>query len=292
MAPKLLIPLLAAWLAAAPASGAAVAPAPPPWRALTFEERHLWLRATSTFTLSVEPAPADWGLPAGTRLWHLEVASAVASNREQIRSWFDPQSGRVLLRERESAGRDRRFKRYRFTPQGVIRERLEPAPGEEDLPRARWSKVQRRLLPYPPELGVLPLLTPEWVPVFAAASPLARVSDRIEVALFGDLGFHLGQLAATGRERLGARVSLGKGADCLLAGPRETLLVTLATEPLGDSPEAGPELLGMAGPHALWLEGGHRLPLAVGGEAPRAGRTRVPLVAAVLTVGSCREEPR
>jgi len=134
----LVVSLLCAGAAPAGSSGdARVA-----WRRLVFRSDNLLTRFSGAIEL--ERAPDSLLAELRTELSPI----LLAPRRALVQTWFDAASGGVSRRITRSWEPRPDEKVYRFTPTGVERTRLEPRPGEADLPISRWSHVRESFIPF------------------------------------------------------------------------------------------------------------------------------------------------
>jgi hypothetical protein len=112
------------------------------WKRLVFRSGNVLTR----FSGSLELTRAPDSLLAEL---HTELSPILlAPRRTLVQTWFDGATGGVSRRITRAWEPRPDQKLYRFTPAGVERTRLEPRPGEADLPTSRWSHVRQSFIPF------------------------------------------------------------------------------------------------------------------------------------------------
>jgi hypothetical protein len=247
----------------------------PPWQGLAFEQRTLW--ATAQSVISVDAPGGEEGL------WTLTATSSVARSSEEVIVNFRADSGRAVSRTRLSRGKDQRIKRYEYGDRTVVRERRDPA-GGQDLPQSDWPLKSRREIPYPGDPDRPPVTT-AYALIVMADRLLASGAPSADYIVHTDLNFY--------------RVTLKRGASTLvdvdyqlkgegwIRGERRARVIMVRAEPEGvQEDKADFSLLGLSGDIRLLYDSDTGLLLQLQGSAPRIGKTSID-----LTVATLRETP-
>lgn len=245
----------------------------PPWQQLEFEQQAFWVSARSKLSLT---AVADSG-PAP--IWRLQAESSVANNLESLVVEFEANSGRAIYRNRFSQGKNRRYKQYQYRANAVTRLRREPPEGDGTMAPGNWPITSKRELSLPtlPEGSVL--TTPDLL-LLLARDALAHPDTGVRFFVHTDFNFYEVTARSTGTEELEIKTPPG---TIPATGKHLAEVVHLQIrpiEPLADKPDF--TLLGLSGDISILYDSGNQLPLQLRGRAPRIGRTRIDLKAAVL----------
>lgn len=129
-------------------------------------------------------APTGGALQPRDGLLSLRMESRGLGRHSSVQVLMDPDSGTALQRTARDTGKRLRLRSYRFTTSGAYRRTREPGPGEDRLPPESWSASSAELRAYPepvPGRGVMEAGSLIWL---AAASPLARAGERLELLAF------------------------------------------------------------------------------------------------------------
>ncbi|WP_461481237.1 hypothetical protein [Porticoccus sp.] len=270
-------------------------PATPPWTELAYAKNYLWLKASTSLSLSpvtAESVADKWLSPEGVKpvfpegdtLWQLVVQSQLGNGGEQVSIWMDPDTLQVYQRSRLSEGKQRRMKQYRLLEQGIYRVRREPLDAERGLSPDLWSKSSAMQRPFPPALtAVQPLLSPYALLVAVSTGPLRKPGDSWTQYLYTDVDYLRVEMVVTGVAEVAVDYRLLSGNTTReVKGPVAALVVSLQVRPVGAAPEDAFELMGLTGPVSILLDPVTGLPLQIRGSAPRMGETAIDLVRAAI----------
>ncbi|MGD2186689.1 MAG: hypothetical protein PVI71_11210 [Desulfobacterales bacterium] len=191
--------------------------------------------------------------------------------------WFNPQDAAVLGRTRLRRGEDDLTKIYRFTEQGVFRQKKAPKdPKEAALEPEKWTNIHHSFYPYdladlgcPQVSGRLLLLY-----IISAADISKRDSSR-SVCVFGKKQVHHVRLRTEGLHALKVN-HLVKGLQTEVQKKEtvEALKIAITANPMGPDPE-DPEKFSFLGLHkdiAIYIDPSSRLPIQVNGTVPTVGK--------------------
>jgi hypothetical protein len=245
----------------------------PSWQQLEFEQKALWVSARSKLSVA---AVADGG---SAPVWRLHADSSVASNVESVTIEFDADSGRAIYRSRFSQGKNRRYKEYQYQKDTVTRLRREPPKGVATGAPGGWPVTSKRELGLPalPEGSVV---SNPYLLLLIAGDALAHPDTVARFVVHTDFNFYEVTARMTGTEEIEVKTPAG---TLPAAGSHLAEVVHLQIRPLGplaDKPDFS--LLGLSGDISILYDSGNQLPLQLRGRAPRLGRTRIDLKAAVL----------
>ena len=277
----------------------AVQPAPPDtaaWQRLVYTAGRLSGSVTTTLTLvpasmaalDHPPYNALHGTPAAFSsepLLRLDIDGKLRSlfgdRLTQASIWFDPGTGRAILRERIRPGSDGSAKLHRFGRQGATRLRLEPADSREaSLPPAEWTRRELRFFPYDltgsgcHNVGVPALLL----------YLVSRLPETTSLCVFQDDALYRVHLEPQGSEMhpLDYTVSTSAGTR-RVSGSRRLARVALQIEGLTPGADVAEfELLELRGTLVIFMEAEHRLPVLLSGARAGAGAVTLRLEAASL----------
>jgi hypothetical protein len=261
--------LLLASAASAEATTAAneQAPALPAWQTLEFQEKAYW--ATASSTLEVLPDPED------ETLWRFAALSSIVNNTEQMDIVFEPDTGRVLSRDRLSRGSNQRIKSYRYKDDFILRERRNQ-PSDPGLPPAEWPVSSTQEIPYPAAAADTVVTSP-YLLILLAQRLQAQGPDRSrEVLVHTDRNFYRVKMTSGRGIPVAADYEIsGKGN---VRGERKTVAVSIQPAPEGELADDDDfSLLGLNGNIIIFFDSESRLPVQVRGQAPRIGETAINL---------------
>lgn len=245
----------------------------PPWQRLEFEQQAFWVTARSK--LSVAAVPNSGSFPT----WRLLAESSVASNMESVAIEFDANSGRAIHRSRFSRGKNRRYKEYQYRADAVTRLRREPPEGDATGAPGSWPITSKRELSLPSLPDGSVVSTP-WLLLVLASDALAHPDTVARFTVHTDFNFYEVTARRTGTEELEVKTPPG---TLPAAGNHIAEVVHLQVrplDPLADKPDF--TLLGLSSDISILYDSSNQLPLQLRGRAPRIGRTRIDLKAAVL----------
>jgi len=238
------------------------------WTQLEFEQRAFWLTAHSVVSLQ----PVD----SARTSWQLSSQSSIANNTETVTVLFDYATGQSQLRERNSRGKNQRYKSWTYQPGEIVRIRRAPEGSDADNPQ-QWPLQSRRELPYPTLPDARGKLVDPTLRLWLAADALDSAGRPVSFDTHTDLNFY--QVTAT------AQSAQTRNVDAPLpgAGPRRVIPVKLQVQPLGNAlDEPDFSLLGLSGDITIYYDAISRVPVLLEGDAPRIGKATIELKRATL----------
>jgi len=255
-------------------------PAPaalPDWQSLEFEQKNMWITASSTVT--VEPCPSQAGN------WQLSASGSVARNSEQVELYFNAADGRALWRSRLGQGQEQqRYKSWDFGPEHILRERREPG-ADPALPPEQWPLTSSRDIAYPPETAER-VVTDAYGLLVLADRFQSSAAEFAEVLVNSDFNFYRVRFSHVPAGSKGSIIDVNyqlAGESQPVTGKRDTHGVALTISPVANNPDkADFSLLGLIDNIQLQFDAGTGLLLQLRGDAPKVGSSVINLKAATL----------
>lgn len=282
------------------------APAPcadalrPPWNGLEFVARKLFLTATASFEVTIEPtpvasadlraAPDGTGLsPAGPCVAVLTFASDLPIGRdERATAWLEPVSGAVLQVDKHTVRRGLYRKIFRYTRDGYVLWRSEPANAQEaDGDIEKWSRRKTGTVDGRADLPAGAVVTDSYALLYILGRAGLDVPGARTVAyMLGDRGTAVVTLVAGGLTMRDIDLELSwPGGGTARRGQAIVRTVTATASPLGGA-VSGHEIdlgfLGIRGALTIAVDTASGLPVELAGRAPQIGTITATLTRAVL----------
>ena len=259
------------------------------------------LKATRLFMsmhaeIRIEQSPADAVTPSlrepGRGNAVMPAAAVVDMNyvteglgrQTDVTLLMDPHEGYALQRVSLDSGNKQRFRVYRFTDIGAWHDTRWPVDGEESLQPESWTEHSEGLRPYPDSVAGNPITEPTGLIYIAAASPLAKPGDRMEILTFARRHVHRVTLEVAEPETLPVEYR-----EITAAGARtrkekiQPVRILIRGQAVEDEDEEDEfDLLGLRGDIELLLDPETRLPLRLSGNVRIVGRVKFAIEQAVL----------
>ena len=201
--------------------------------------------------------------------------------------WFLPRDGRALKRRRLKSGKAPSLQTFWYLPDGVRRERADPAGrGEAKRPPEKWSRVREHLYPYgPPRNGCTTLTDPLILVLVAQVSAGSAENPKDGLCAFNKKTLHHAAWRPGGADKLKVDYNVtGGGSPTRVNGrvaARKVVLKTKAAYGAGRKPDPF-EVFEMTGEIAIWLEESSGLPLQISGQVSGIGTVTFMLTEATL----------
>lgn len=249
----------------------------PAWQSLEFEQKTLWVTASSTVKVDT--------CPYGPENWQLSATASVARNSEEFELYFAAADGRAYWRSRLGHGqKQQRYKTWAFEPAQILRKRHEPD-AEPDLPPAQWPLTSSRDIAYPAGTGEL-TVTDAYALLVLAERFQQATAEYADVLVNTDFNFYrvrMSHIPASGDNSVIDVNYQLTGEPGKVSGKRKTRGVALTISPLDNNPDkADFNLLGLTDNISLLFDASTGLPLQLRGDAPRVGSTRINLKTVTL----------
>jgi len=198
------------------------------------------------------------------------------------RVWFSAGDAVALQRIRSRRGDDIWQNTYRFTKNGVYRQRRKPGrTAEKKLAPEHWTKIKESFYPY---LDTVPdshaVLEPTGLLYFVSALDFRKQTTPQKLYVFDRKQLHLVNVYASGRRRIkGDYLKKTMTDEVRKQGPIDA--ITISFEPHALSPKgAQPEefsFLGLKGNFEIYIDSTSRLPVQVTGTIKGPGKVSLML---------------
>jgi hypothetical protein len=260
------------------------------WSSVVMKARKFGLSATSRVDIRsitvaagreelVRPEKAGRALePTAKRLLRMQVESHLLGRKSEFSILLDSLSARAFQQLEVESGRRRRYKVQRFLEGGTWSERRYPRPGEAQKPALEWTDIQSGVeehsAPVPEDL----VTVPAGIIYVAAAAPLERSGDRLEILVAHRERIHRVEIVARGFTLLSA--NFVRSSDSAETGVRSrvpALHLTVRQVAARRRSSESLELLGLRGDLDLWIDPVHRYPLQIAGKVAYVGRVKIRL---------------
>ena len=226
---------------------------------------------------------------AGGYLMTIDMATDAAFKspvNKKNRIWFIPHDGTALGRLRLRRGKDDFKKVYRYTRQGVFRNRQEPKNNQETrLKPEQWTDIMDTFYPYTPgQLGCANVTDRLLLIYIAAAAGMPESKQPLTVCAFGKRKLFRVTLQPAGLESIKTDFTeIQNQSEIRRQGKLEALKIDLEAQQLES--ELGIDenfsFLGLQKNISIYIEPETNLPIQIRGDIPSAGR-------AVLSLQSAR----
>ncbi len=266
------------------------------WSALSFKGNKLLvsvvagadLRRVPQAELSstlVDPARGRPVQAGGDSVFLIDFHTRSLRKHLRNRLWFRAGDGAALQRSRLELTRgEERYKQFRYTAEGILIIRRQPAGGEVGRPPASWSRISREFVSYPPTFaGGQAVSDPLALFYVASVKEFAAPGDTLSLLAYFDDALQIITMRYEDEERVDADFELqGRGGVHRIKGQRTALRLVLSSRPLDQ--ERGRDGLTLAGLRrpVLLIDRQWRFPLALRGRHKVVGKVDVRLGKVVL----------
>ena len=263
------------------------------WNSLGFKSKNFM--GTVNTRVALERLPADEIIgsliaspqgedlkPSGIGVLHLTLTSEVdqlfgSDELLVTRVWFSAGEAAALQRIRLRQGKEKWEKTYRWTQNGVYRQRLKPdGAGEEDLPVERWTNKNNSFYPYDLEQsGCLSVSEPSVLLWVASAAGLAVGDPPRHLCAFNKKQLHFVQFQAGKSQLLNINyLEKSQPGETRRKGEAEVLKISFTTRSLfADETEAEPfSFMGLKGDFDIFIDKASRIPVRISGKIPGFGK--------------------
>jgi hypothetical protein len=269
-----------------------------PWSQLSFHAKNFWVEVSTDIQLrSLAVSELDAVLLASPQGMTLKPKTSAASEltintiidprfRSPVkidnRIWFDPTDGSALGRIRLRRGEDDFKKIYRFTDQGVFRQRIEPkGKGEAILEPDKWTDIKDTFYPYDARKLKCSVVSERSLLIYLlSAVPISKFKDSVSLCVWGKRQLHRVQLRNDGTLPLKINYFIKKRqVETRIDGTVKALKFTITAQPMG-SPLEDAENFSFLGFHkdiAIYVDPSTALPIQASGLIPTIGRADLTL---------------
>lgn len=206
-----------------------------------------------------------------------------------VRAWFAPENAAALQRVWTRSGAKMFIKRYRFTRQGVYRNRSEPETGQEaELDWKQWTNIKERFFPHPN--ADCALVTDPLVLLYVvSAAPGLIHQQPLQLCAFHKKRVHRVRLIPRGKSEVAVNYTeRTRTAERRRSANIQTVNVSVNAEPLDPSADAVDRFsfLGLRGDITIYLDPRSGIPVQVSGDIPVIGRVDFKLLEAWLSANT------
>jgi hypothetical protein len=200
----------------------------------------------------------------------------------KAQAWYDPVNGAVLQRIRSRQGKEIWQKTYRFTNQGVFRERRKPGrPDEMDGSPARWSNIRESFYPYAlSSAGCSHALEPLVLLYAVSVFDWASRDEMFRICVFNKKQLHEVQIRKAGIKPLEIDYTeKSKAGELPRKGEIEAVKFSIKTRSLaGQDQKAEPfSFLGLKGDFDIYIERTSKIPVQISGQITGFGKVNIRL---------------
>lgn len=202
-------------------------------------------------------------------LWPLEDV--------KVQVWFDPENGAALQRIWTRTGASDFIKRYRFTREGIYRNRSEPETRQEEaLDWRQWTNIKEDFFRNPPE-AECPQVTESLVLLAVASQDALRLRETPQhFCAFYKKQVHAVDLLPQPAQLLAMDYETqGTGAESRRRGMIQAVDVLLKSRSLNDDAKESEtfSFLGLRGDVHIYVDPTSAIPVQVSGDIPFIGKT-------------------
>lgn len=202
-----------------------------------------------------------------------------------VQVWFAPENAAALQRIWTRSGAKMFIKRYRFTRQGVYRNRSEPETGQEaKLDWKQWTNIKERFFPHPN--AACSQVTDPLVLLHVVSSARDLMHQQpMQLCAFHKKVVHRVALIPRGKTELAVNFIERTGSDEIRRSEKiQTVNVSVNAAPLDPSTDEVDRFsfLGLRGDIIIYLDPRSGIPVQVSGDIPVIGRVDFKLQAVWL----------
>jgi len=268
------------------------------WTHLSFHAKNFWVKVSTDVQLTSLPANAVEALllvpsmgvpvkPAEPNVRQMAISTTInpvfrppVTINYQV--WFNPENAAVLGRTRLRRGEEDLIKIYRFTEQGVFRQRKEPKDSKEvSLEPEKWTNVQDSFYPYNlADLGC-PFVSGRLLLIYIiSATDPAKSAESQSICVFGKEQLHRVRFHNEGLQSVEFNhVVKDRLTEVRKKGMVKAFKIAVVTQPMEPDRE-DPEVfsfLGLQKDIVIYVDPASRLPIQVSGTIPMVGNVSLKL---------------
>ena len=196
--------------------------------------------------------------------------------------WFTPQQATALQRVRLRKGKEKWEKTYRWTENGVYRQRLRPKGSDEDkLPLERWTDNENSFYPYDlAQSKCASVSEPSALLYLVSAAGLAVGEQPLHICVFNKKQLHLVRVQADKYQSMKINyLEKSLHQETRKKGKAEVLKIFISSRSLAaQGSKAEPfSFLGLKGDFDIFIDTVSKIPVQISGKIPGIGKVDIKL---------------
>lgn len=269
-----------------------------PWDQLSFHAKNFWVELSTDIQLTSAPAgEIEAALLATPQGIPIEATSPDAYQmtirttldpafRSPVKLdnqiWFNPADAAALGRIRLRRGEDDFKKIYRFTRQGVFRQRTEPQNKKEaSRPPQNWTDIKESFYPYDPARLGCPAVSERSLLIYIlSATHFSKSSAPLNLCVFGKRQLHRVQLRNQGSYPISVDyIEKKQQKSVRKQGTIKTLKFSITAEAMASDSRASENFsfLGFHKDISIFIDPLAHLPIQASGMIPTVGKAHLRL---------------
>ena len=269
-----------------------------PWTALSFHAKNFWvevsteiqMRSLRTSELDAVLLASPKGIPVkpqAPRINEMTINTTIAPRfRSPVkiynRIWFNPIDASALGRVRLRRGDDDFKKMYRFTEQGVFRNRIEPENKREArLEPDKWTDIKDTFYPYDINQLNCPGVSERSVLIYLiSAAAISKSNTPLTICIFGKRQLHRVQLRKEGTLPIKINyIEKKQQVETRKEGTLMALKMEITVQPIESHLEDGENFsfLGFHKDITIYMDPTSGLPIQASGIIPSIGKADLKL---------------
>lgn len=258
------------------------------WQELSYRASKLGIKADSEITIGlyptseiapslIEPKEGTAIEATGEQVARIVIESTVRGRTRVMELTVDPENAAAYQRTLTAPGKEHTlFRTFRYTTDGVFVLRQEGPPNGSGEPSS-WPVTNERTIPYPADLGDVPVTEAGALFYILAAGDFKQVGDQLTFYNFDRDG--MSQVKLTVEEMTTLDVDyteVSPSGERRVRANHEVARLSVSGKSVGEGEEAF-SFLGLTGSIEIFADPELRVPVAVRGKIPKAGTTTVGL---------------
>jgi hypothetical protein len=270
-----------------------------PWSQLSFHAKNFWvevsteiqMRALRTSDLDAVLLASPKGIPIKPQTSQINEMTINTTIAPRFRSpvniynriWFNPTDASALGRIRLRRGEDDFKKIYRFTDQGVFRQRIEPQnKSEARLVPQKWTDIKDTFYPYNKKQLKCPIVSERSVLIYIlCAAAVAKIDNPVIICAFGKRQLHRVKLIKAGTRQIKTNYILKnqQQIETRKDSTVKVLKMMITAQPIEPDLEDAENFsfLGFHKDISIFVETSLGLPIQVSGIIPTVGKADLKL---------------
>lgn len=276
------------------------------WTQLSFQAKNLWVEVSTEVQLKLLPADVVEAMllaspkgvpikPTKPNAYQMTISTTIdpvfrPPVKINYQVWFNPEDAAVLGRTRLRRGEEDLIKIYRFTEQGVFRQKKTPKDVKEvSLEPEKWTNAQNSFYPYDLADLKCPFVSGRLLLIYIiSAADIAKIAEFQPICVFGKEQLHHVRFRNEGlQSEEFDHIVKDRQTEVRKKRKVKAFKIAIVTNPMEPDRE-DPEVfsfLGLQKDIVIYIDPASRLPIQVSGTIPMVGNVSLKLYEVRLRQG-------